>query len=52
MIARLLEAAGRGLWDADDATLDRLQDLYADADDVVEGVSAPAEEARAPVVGR
>ena len=38
-VARLLEANGRGLWQTDDATLDRLQALYADLEDVLEGVA-------------
>ena len=37
-VARLLEANGRGLWQTDDATLERLQALYADLEDVLEGV--------------
>ena len=36
VVRRLLEAAGRGMWDADDETLDRLRDLYSDADDLIE----------------
>lgn len=36
VVRRLLEAAGRGMWDADDATLTRLRDLYSDADDLIE----------------
>ena len=39
MLARLLEASGRGMWNADEDTLRRLRDKYADADDAVEGVS-------------
>ncbi len=35
-IARLLEAHGRGLWPADDETIDRLQSLYADIEDRLE----------------
>jgi magnesium chelatase subunit H len=34
--ARLLEAHGRGLWDADDATIERLQAIYADLEDRLE----------------
>jgi magnesium chelatase subunit H len=40
VVRRLLEAAGRGMWDADDAVLERLRDLYAEADDTIEGVGA------------
>jgi magnesium chelatase subunit H len=36
VVRRLLEASGRGMWDADDETLDRLRELYSDADDMVE----------------
>jgi magnesium chelatase subunit H len=34
--ARLLEAHGRGLWDTDDATIERLQAIYADLEDRLE----------------
>jgi magnesium chelatase subunit H len=40
VLARCLEAAGRGLWDADAGMLDRLRELYAEMDDELEGVSA------------
>jgi magnesium chelatase subunit H len=36
VVRRLLEAAGRGMWEADDKTLRRLRDLYSDADDLIE----------------
>jgi magnesium chelatase subunit H len=36
VVRRLLEANGRGLWDTDAKTLDRLKDLYSDADDIIE----------------
>jgi len=36
VVRRLLEAAGRGMWNADDDTLQRLRDLYSDADDLIE----------------
>ena len=36
VVRRLLEAAGRGLWMTDDDTLDKLRELYSDADDMVE----------------
>ena len=36
VIRRLLEANGRGMWDTDDDTLNKLQELYAEADDLVE----------------
>jgi magnesium chelatase subunit H len=38
VVSRLLEAAGRGMWSTDDVTLNRLQQMYADADDMVEQV--------------
>ena len=38
-VARLLEASGRGLWQTDAATLDRLQALYGDLEDRLEGVA-------------
>lgn len=36
VVRRLLEAAGRGMWSTDDETLDKLRDLYSDADDLIE----------------
>ncbi|KAJ8600569.1 hypothetical protein CTAYLR_008172 [Chrysophaeum taylorii] len=39
VLGRLLEAAGRGMWNADNEVLDKLRDLYADTDDAIEGVS-------------
>ena len=41
-IGRLIEANGRGLWKADEDTLQRLQGLYADIEDRLEGVGAAA----------
>jgi magnesium chelatase subunit H len=41
-IGRLIEAHGRGMWQADAATLERLQGLYADIEDRLEGVGAAA----------
>jgi magnesium chelatase subunit H len=41
-IGRLIEAHGRGMWQADAATLERLQSLYADIEDRLEGVGAAA----------
>ena len=40
VVRRLLEAAGRGMWSTDDDTLERLRDLYSEADDLVEMGSA------------
>ncbi len=38
IVGRLLEASGRGLWKADDDTVDQLKALYADLEDRLEGV--------------
>jgi magnesium chelatase subunit H len=35
---RLLEANARGFWDANDATLDRLREIYGNLEDQLEGV--------------
>jgi magnesium chelatase subunit H len=40
-VARLLESHGRGLWQADDETIERLQMIYADLEDRLEGVTFP-----------
>jgi magnesium chelatase subunit H len=40
VVRRLLEANGRGMWSTDEETLQRLRDLYSDADDLVEQVGA------------
>ncbi len=37
---RLLEAHSRGFWDADEATLAQLQEIYADLEDRLEGVAS------------
>ena len=42
VVRRLLEAAGRGMWETDEKTLGKLRELYADADDLVEQGSSPA----------
>jgi magnesium chelatase subunit H len=39
-VSRLIEANGRGMWKTDDDTLARLQNLYADIEDRLEGVAA------------
>ena len=39
VVRRLLEAAGRGMWDTDEETIEKLKDLYSEADDMVEQVS-------------
>jgi magnesium chelatase subunit H len=38
MVRRLLEANGRGFWDADPTTLESLREIYADLEDRLEGV--------------
>ena len=40
VVRRLLEAAGREMWQTDEDTLDKLRNLYADADDLIEQVGA------------
>ncbi len=39
IVGRLLEANGRGMWKADDDTLEQLKEMYADIEDRLEGVS-------------
>lgn len=39
MLKRMLEAAGRGMWNADSDTLERLKSMYADLDAELEGVT-------------
>lgn len=38
MVGRLLEANARGMWQTDEATLERLRELHADLEDRLEGV--------------
>jgi magnesium chelatase subunit H len=38
VVRRLLESSGRGFWDADPETLDRLREIYADLEDRLEGI--------------
>lgn len=38
VVKRMLEASGRGMWNADEETLDRLRSLYSDMDDELEGI--------------
>ena len=42
VLRRMLEAAGRGMWNADEETLAELKQLYAEADDELEGVKTRA----------
>ncbi len=39
VVRRLLESSGRGFWDADPETLDRLREIYADLEDRLEGIT-------------
>jgi magnesium chelatase subunit H len=41
-IQRLLEANGRGLWQSNEATIARLQQMYADIEDRIEGIVTPS----------
>ncbi|ACF14155.1 magnesium chelatase, H subunit [Chloroherpeton thalassium ATCC 35110] len=38
IVGRLLEANGRGMWEADQDTIDQLQELYSDLEDRLEGI--------------
>jgi magnesium chelatase subunit H len=38
IVGRLLEANGRGFWEADSATIDRLKEIYAGLEDEIEGM--------------
>ena len=38
VVKRMLEAAGRGMWNADENTLMQLRGLYSDLEDELEGV--------------
>lgn len=38
MLRRMLEASGRGMWNANADTLQRLQQMYSDLQDKLEGV--------------
>lgn len=40
VVRRLLEANGRGMWETDDRTLEKLRDLYSDVDDTIEQVDS------------
>tara|TARA_B110000090_G_C13060008_1_gene322999 strand:- start:198 stop:455 length:258 start_codon:yes stop_codon:yes gene_type:complete len=39
IVKRMLEASGRGLWTPDEGVLEKLQELYSEAEDAVEGVN-------------
>ena len=38
IVGRLIEATGRGIWDADEETVEKLQTLYEQAENDLEGV--------------
>ncbi len=38
-LKRMLEAAGRGMWDADEGTLETLRNMFSEMDDELEGVN-------------
>jgi magnesium chelatase subunit H len=40
IVGRMIEAQGRGLWEADPDTLAKLRDLYNETEDAIEGVEA------------
>jgi magnesium chelatase subunit H len=46
VVRRLLEANGRGMWKTTDEVLDKLRDLYSDADDMVEQVATTVRRAK------
>ncbi|HZT57981.1 MAG TPA: cobaltochelatase subunit CobN [Pyrinomonadaceae bacterium] len=39
LVARLLEAEGRGFWDADAGVIEKLRDAFSDLEDRIEGVA-------------
>ena len=54
MVGRLLEANGRGFWEADAATIERLKEVYAGLEDEIEGLgdAANAQVQQARTAGR
>ena len=38
MLRRMLEAAGRGIWNADSKVVQALRELYSEMDDELEGI--------------
>ena len=42
IVGRMLEAHGRGYWTPEEETIDKLQALYDQADEALEGVSVDA----------
>jgi magnesium chelatase subunit H len=45
IVGRLLEANGRGYWDADAATIERLKEIYSGLEDEIEGLGEPTNPA-------
>ena len=39
ILKRMIEAAGRGMWNPDEETLDRLKSMYSDMDSLMEGIN-------------
>jgi magnesium chelatase subunit H len=39
IVARAIEAQGRGLWNADEEKLEKLRELYESTEDELEGVT-------------
>ena len=39
MVTTFLEANGRGYWDTDEENLERLQELYQEVEDKLEGIA-------------
>ncbi len=54
VVGRLLEANGRGFWEADAATIERLKEVYAGLEDDIEGMgeAANAQVQQARTAGR
>jgi magnesium chelatase subunit H len=42
IVGRLLEANGRGFWEADASTIERLKDIYSGLEDEIEGLADSA----------
>lgn len=46
VVRRLLEANGRGMWSTDDDVLEKLRELYSDADDMIEQATSTIQTSR------
>lgn len=42
VLKRMLEAAGRGMWNASPDMINKLRKMYGEMDDILEGVNNPA----------